>query len=126
MPNSDQKKVIHIGNNNGNKPKINKDRQRKIIIFLLSIVAFCLLVFGGIFAYYAKDLPSPRKINSKNTSESTKIFDRSGETLLYEIHGGVKRTLIPLSEMPEYIQEAQQYLLKIRISTIILVLIRLE
>jgi len=106
MPNSDQKKVIHIGNNNGNKPKINKDRQRKIIIFLLSIVAFCLLVFGGIFAYYAKDLPSPRKINSKNTSESTKIFDRSGETLLYEIHGGVKRTLIPLSEMPEYIQEA--------------------
>lgn len=106
MPSSNQKKVINIGNNGGNKPKINKERQRKIIIFLLGIVAFFVLVFGGIFAYYAKDLPSPRKINSKNTSESTKIFDRSGETLLYEIHGGVKRTLIPLSEMPEYIQEA--------------------
>lgn len=105
--------MLNFKSNGLNKPKIVKanpkskaEKQRKIVIIFVSVIAFFFLVFGGIFAYYAKDLPSPRKINSQNTSESTKIYDRTGETLLYEVHGGVKRTLIPLDEMPKYIQEA--------------------
>lgn len=83
-----------------------KDRQRKIIIGLIIALSAILLIFGGIFAYYAKDLPSPDKINSRNVAESTKIYDRAGETLLYEVHGDIKRTLIPLPEISEYAQQA--------------------
>lgn len=60
----------------------------------------------GVFAYYAKDLPSPGKINSRFIAESTKIFDRTGTHVLYEVHGEEKRTIIPFSEMPEVIRAA--------------------
>lgn len=65
-------------------------------------------IFGvvGVFAYFAKDLPSPGKVNSRFIAESTKIFDRTGTHLLYEVHGEEKRTIIPFSEMPETIRAA--------------------
>ena len=60
----------------------------------------------GVFAYFAKDLPSPGKVNTRFIAESTKIFDRTGEHLLYEVHGEEKRTIIPFSEMPETVRAA--------------------
>lgn len=66
------------------------------------------LIFGagvlfviGIFVWFARDLPSPGKINTRFVAESTKIYDRSGNHLLYEVHGEEKRTQIPYSEMLE-------------------------
>ena len=38
--------------------------------------------------------------------QSTKIYDRTGEVLLYDLHQDVRRTLIPFDEMPESIKEA--------------------
>jgi len=65
-----------------------------------------LLFVAGIFAWFAKDLPSPEKLNKRFVVESTKIFDRTGEHLLYEVHGEEKRTQIPWSEMPENVRYA--------------------
>lgn len=72
--------------------------------FLYSIVggfSFILLLF----AWFAKDLPSPNKINSRLLAESTKILDRDGN-LIYEVHGDKNRTLISFEEMPKYIKDA--------------------
>lgn len=60
----------------------------------------------AIFAWYSKDLPAPNKIIERNVAQSTKIYDRSGEHLLYEIHGDTKRTLIKLEDLPEYVKWA--------------------
>lgn len=65
-----------------------------------------ILSIVGVFAYFAKDLPSPGKVNNRFIAESTKIFDRTGTHLLYEVHGEEKRTIIPFSEMPEVIRAA--------------------
>lgn len=66
-----------------------------------------LLLFAiGVFAYYAKDLPSPTKLNNRQVVESTKIYDRTGEHLLYEIHGEEKRTSIPLDQMSQIVRAA--------------------
>jgi len=54
---------------------------------------------GMLFIYYTRDLPRPEKYSEKNTAQSTKIYDRTGKILLYDIHGSQKRTLIPLSEI---------------------------
>jgi len=77
-------------------------------IFLFFIISFLLgVVFIiGIFIYFSKDLPSPGQVNTRVIPESTKIYDRTGQTLLYEIHGEEKRTLIPFSEMPTNIKYA--------------------
>jgi len=68
-----------------------------IIAFILSILLMVIL-----FAWYSKDLPSPDTIIDREQAQSTKIYDRTGETLLYEIHGDEKRTLIQLADIPEY------------------------
>lgn len=65
-----------------------------------------LIFIIGVFLFFAKDLPSPDKINKRVVIESTKIYDRTGEKLLYEIHGEEKRTLISFEEMPENVRYA--------------------
>ena len=68
------------------------------------IVAFILVffLFGvGTFAWFSKDLPDPDKIIERNLVQSTKIFASDEKTLLYEIHGPEKRTVIELEDVPD-------------------------
>ncbi|MDP3710437.1 MAG: transglycosylase domain-containing protein, partial [bacterium] len=62
----------------------------------------------GLFEAYGliKNLPRPEKIRERNVVESTKIYDRTGNILLYEIHGEEKRTIVPLGEIPESVKSA--------------------
>jgi 1A family penicillin-binding protein len=76
----------------------------KKIILMVFIVGF--LAVAGIFAWFAKDLPSPGKLSSRNIVQSTKIYDRTGDHLLYEVHGEEKRTQISLSEVPDTMKYA--------------------
>ena len=72
----------------------------------LIVVSLGLILILAVFVYFAKDLPDPRKIDERSIAESTKIFDRTGQVLLYDIHGEEKRTVIPLAEMPQFIKDA--------------------
>jgi len=65
-----------------------------------------LLFIIGVFAYFAKDLPSPGNISARVVVESTKIYDRTGTKLLYDIHGEEKRTVIPFAEIPDVVKYA--------------------
>lgn len=58
------------------------------------------------FALILKDLPDPKQFENRQVAQSTKIFDRTGETLLYEIHGEEKRTTISYEEIPDYAKQA--------------------
>lgn len=89
-----------------------KNQDGKIVWWkaLLMVIFFGFLssIIGaiGVFAYFAKDLPDPNKVNKRVVAESTKIYDRTGQHILYEIHGEEKRTLIPFEEMPKSIRYA--------------------
>jgi 1A family penicillin-binding protein len=54
----------------------------------------------------ARELPDPDQFVSRQINQSTKIYDRTGEILLYEIHGEEKRTIIPFEDIPDYVKEA--------------------
>jgi penicillin-binding protein 1C len=89
----------------------NTDKKwKRRSIFALKIIgilcAIGLLFTMGVFAYFAKDLPEPGKVNTRAINESTKIYDRTGTVLLYDIHGEEKRTLIPHEEIPLVIKQA--------------------
>ena len=90
------------------KFKINKNKNwKKITLKVFGAGAGAgLILIIGIFAYFAKDLPDPDKVNKRVVIESTKIFDRNGEDILYEIHGEEKRTLIPFEEMGDNMKYA--------------------
>lgn len=87
-----------------------KSKKKRILFFVLIFLvsSFFVSAFGlfGLFVYYAKDLPRPEKFTERSFIESTKIFDRSGEVLLYELYGEEKREIIPLDQMSENIKHA--------------------
>ncbi len=67
--------------------------------------AFAMLIIA-LFAYVAKDLPSSGNISKRHLVESTKIYDRTGQHILYEVHGEENRTVIPLDQIPMTVQQA--------------------
>lgn len=87
-----------------------KKRKRRKFFVVLKFLGFFFLIFllGGLFLfiYYAKDLPRPEKFLEREIIQSTKIYDRSGEILLYEIYGEEKRKIVPLEKIPIYLREA--------------------
>lgn len=87
-----------------------KNKKKRIIFLVLKIACFCFLFFAFtlsfLFVYYAKDLPRPEKFTERAFVESTKIYDRTGQVLLYELYGEEKREIISLNDIPEYLKQA--------------------
>lgn len=67
-----------------------------------------LVILGNlfIFTYFAKDLPDPEAVLQEKIAQTTKIYDRTGKILLYEIHGPQKRTILSPEEIPDNIKHA--------------------
>lgn len=72
------------------------------------LVGVLVPIFGGAAAVYALvgDLPNPERISERAIEESTQIYDRTGKVLLYEIHGDERRTIVPLSDIPDSVKQA--------------------
>ncbi len=68
-----------------------------IVLFLLLLVLFSSLLF----IYFAKDLPRPETFIDRSIAEPTRIYDRTGEYVLYTIYGEERRDIIPLSEVSD-------------------------
>ena len=87
-----------------------KNKKKRIAFWILVVLGSCfvLTVFASLtlFIYYAKDLPRPEKFAERAFIESTKIYDRTGETVLYELYGEEKREIISLNDMPEHLKQA--------------------
>ena len=76
---------------------------------IILLIFFILLVLTGIsgiiaWSWLSRDLPDPNKLLERSEELSTKIFDRTGKIILYEIYGEKKRTLVSLEELPEYVK----------------------
>src|SRR3989344_9123954 len=56
--------------------------------------------------YYAIQLPDPSIIMVRRVNESTKIYDRTGEHLLYDVHGEEKRTEIAWDQISQHVKNA--------------------
>ena len=84
--------------------------KKRCFFLFLKIFVFLFLAFfisvTSLFIYYAKDFPRPEKFAERQLAQSTKIYDRTGKTLLYEIYGEEKRTVVPLSTVPNNLKNA--------------------
>jgi penicillin-binding protein 1C len=81
-----------------------------VLIFGVLAVVSSLGTVGAVYAYYSQQLPSAEEIGQRTISsfKTTKILDRSGEHLLYEVlppEGGA-RTFVPLHQIPEHVRYA--------------------
>ncbi|MFA7244464.1 MAG: transglycosylase domain-containing protein [Patescibacteria group bacterium] len=71
---------------------------------LYALGAFVVFIII-LFVWYAKDLPTPSKIASQTMSQSTKLYDRTGNTLLYET-GNEKRTIVKSDQFSDNLKKA--------------------
>lgn len=75
------------------------------IVVVCIVVAF--LAFGGILIWVATlDLPDLSAFEDRQVLQSTKIFDRKGEIVLYDLYQDVKRTVVPYDRISRHIKNA--------------------
>lgn len=77
----------------------------KIGTWFFRLSAIGVLFIAFLFIYYSRALPDPNRLLGRNVPESTKIYARD-ETLLYEVHGEYKRTLINLDQVSPNLKNA--------------------
>lgn len=74
-------------------------------LYLLVGVGF-FIVGLGILGVALTPTPDLNSFDARKISSSTKIYDRTGETVLYDLNTDVKRITIPLTEMAEAVKVA--------------------
>jgi penicillin-binding protein 1C len=89
---------------------MKKERYKRIGI-IAGIAAGGLALLGILgftvaLAWISRDLPDPNALMGREVPLTTKIYDRTGEQLLYEIHGDQNRTLIQIKDLPTYVPHA--------------------
>jgi penicillin-binding protein 1C len=74
----------------------------------IAIAISAILVLIGCGALWATTLKMPdlNSFETRKVVESTKIYDRTGNVLLYDTGSNAKRTVVPLTEISPYIQKA--------------------
>lgn len=79
---------------------------RIALLSLFSLGALGILIILAMFAWYSRDLPNPDALLTREISQSTKIYDRTGERLLYEVAPDQNRTLVKIEDIPQHVKDA--------------------
>lgn len=90
---------------------------REGAVRMAKIAGAGVLFILAIFLWYAKDLPSPGKVNAKLGNTTTTFYARDAidsngnvnfakATKLYEVHGDKNRLIIPFTDIPAYAKDA--------------------
>ncbi|MBY0110913.1 PBP1A family penicillin-binding protein [Patescibacteria group bacterium] len=66
------------------------------------------LLMGGLLLIFIALTPVPdlNSLSYRKVEQSTKIYDRTGETVLYDLNTDVRRNIVPLESMSKNVQEA--------------------
>jgi len=92
------------------KLKTPRFKAKKVIGLMFTLFVWFFvsgaIIFLSYFIYIQRTIPDPESIVTRKVGESTKIYDSTGETMLYDIHGEEKRTVIPWEQIPDSIKKA--------------------
>lgn len=85
-----------------------KKNWKEIIIDLLIFGIAISIVLSAVLLIWIStlEIPDLSSFEERKVLQSTKIYDRTGEILLYDLHQDVRRTIIPFGDMSKYIKNA--------------------
>lgn len=90
-------------------PQKRRPGKRNNASFYLTIAAAGLLAgtiaFIGLVAWVSHDLPDPNNLQNRNVAQTTRIYDRTGKKVLYEVFGGQKRTIVELDAISDFVKK---------------------
>lgn len=82
---------------------IKNDKKQLFVIFISLFFIFCGSVALWISTFQMPDLQS---FDTRKVTQSTKIYDRTGKILLYDIHEDTKRIVVPFENISKNIKNA--------------------
>lgn len=89
------------------RPWFRKNWKEILIDIFIFIFAGFIIVAAGVLIWISTlEIPDLSTFEERRILQSTKIYDRTGEVLLYDLNRDVKRTVIPFSEMSRHIKNA--------------------
>src|SRR3989344_4657922 len=70
--------------------------------------AAAVLFFTGVMALWVASLriPALEDLSERKVAESTQIYDRTGEVLLYGVSQGIRRDVVPFEEISDHAKKA--------------------
>ncbi len=75
-------------------------------LLLLGVSVSLLLAGAGIIWFATLKTPDLSVFENRKIAQSTKIFDRTGQVLLYDVHSDKKRTVVPFENISQKIKNA--------------------
>lgn len=88
------------------KPSLFIPLRTKLKYFLVGLIFSFVFLFLPILIFtFIQSLPNPNSLGLQQFPQTTKIYDRNHH-LLYQLYATQNRTLVHLSEVPIYLQEA--------------------
>jgi len=89
---------------------LKKYKNWKTVYTALRYLFFLCLAGGAgvllLIIYYVWDLPQPEKFTETPFIQSTKIYDRTGKVLLYDIYGEEKREIVSFDKISDNLKHA--------------------
>jgi penicillin-binding protein 1C len=74
---------------------------------VLGILITGMFFAGGLLVWFnSLDIPSVENFESRKISNSTKIYDKTGEVLLYDIHENIRRTAVEYDQINQHAKNA--------------------
>lgn len=86
------------------KRQAQKKLFKEMVFVSISLGIIVLALFIGWIA--TLQLPDFNNFENRTIANSTKIYDRTGTIVLYNIHDNVRRTEVPISQISPFIQQA--------------------
>jgi len=105
MPKIKRKKKSIV---NGLKTKKKKKNIWGLVKSLSILIGIILIAILSVFFVWFStlEIPSVENFENRKISNSTKIYDRTGEILLYDIHENIRRTVVDFSEINQPAKDA--------------------
>ncbi len=103
-----ERKIYGTPNQDREENKLVRRPPQKIWVKKAILILVCLFLVGfvgatGFVLYISKELPDPEKISDRQVAQSTKIYDRTGSKLLYEVYQDQKRTVVDLKDISPWV-----------------------
>jgi 1A family penicillin-binding protein len=73
----------------------------------IAFFVLALILAGGLFIWISTlEIPDLSSFEQRRILQSTKIYDRTGEILLYDLHQDVRRTIVPFENISYHMKNA--------------------
>lgn len=83
-------------------PKKGLGLPAKMSLSMIAVTLAALFVAGTLYTVWiSRNLPDPDRLTDRHIAQSTKIYDRTGEHVLYEIYADERRTIIDMEDIPK-------------------------